>query len=233
MARGGNTQATANTLLFGSRNHSKIAKAKEIEIMRQEARFRCQSKIKKQEALELEAHKAAGGTVTTSEGFELWFLKDEFHRDNGPAYKAKDEIGWYQNGVLHRVGGPALVSAVEGEEWFVNGNRHRDDGPAIIKPNGDMEWWLNNTRHKLDGPSVLDADGGEFWYKDNVYHRVGAPAVVQPGFYEEWYLEGELHREDGPAIVHLNGMARNKWFLFDQEYPDEKAFLKAKQKLLA
>lgn len=49
---------------------------------------------------------------------------------------------WYLNGVLHRVGGPAVIRPDGAQSWRVNGESHRTDGPAIIG-NG-TQWWLLN-----------------------------------------------------------------------------------------
>lgn len=39
---------------------------------------------------------------------------------------------WYNNnGLLHRVDGPAVEYSDGTELWFMNGLRHRTDGPAI------------------------------------------------------------------------------------------------------
>ena len=51
---------------------------------------------------------------------------------------------WYQNGKLHRIGGPAVENK--------NGERHRIDGPAIEYPDGDKEYWENGV--EIPDPNV-------------------------------------------------------------------------------
>ena len=52
-------------------------------------------------------------------------------------------IRFYKNGELHRLNGPAIISANGTEYWFKNGKRHRDDGPAITYPSGNKYWYKN------------------------------------------------------------------------------------------
>jgi antitoxin component YwqK of YwqJK toxin-antitoxin module len=45
--------------------------------------------------------------------------------------------GYYCNGSIHRINGPAFIEYYENgnicnEEYFINGKRHREDGPANI-----------------------------------------------------------------------------------------------------
>lgn len=93
---------------------------------------------------------------------QIWYLKGQKHRDNGPA-----ELTYSQNGILeserwlrfdqeHRVGGPACRyyrnGVLDREGWSLNGKFHRDDGPAITMYfDGQIEYEL----FKLDG---LDVD---------------------------------------------------------------------------
>lgn len=53
---------------------------------------------------------------------------------------------WYQDGRLHRVGGPAIVHADGSAEWYRDGWLHREDGPAIVRPGGHEEWYLHGQR---------------------------------------------------------------------------------------
>ena len=50
---------------------------------------------------------------------------------------------WYQNGVLHRLDGPAVLHANGVRSWYKNNVRHRIDGPAIELPDGDAYWYIN------------------------------------------------------------------------------------------
>ena len=58
--------------------------------------------------------------------------------------------GWgairYHNhlGQLHRVLGPAFISADGHKYWYQMGLRHRTDGPAVEWPGGIRVWFINN-----------------------------------------------------------------------------------------
>lgn len=72
-----------------------------------------------------------------------WYIKDELHRDDGPAITkyfndgAKDEEIWYKHGLEHRENGPAIISyndkTIISETWINEGVVHRIDGPADIR----------------------------------------------------------------------------------------------------
>lgn len=47
------------------------------------------------------------------------------------------------NGQLHRVNGPARISAEGDEHWYERGRRHRIGGPALISRNGASQWWVD------------------------------------------------------------------------------------------
>jgi len=49
---------------------------------------------------------------------------------------------WYQNGILHRIDGPAVEHFDGTKEWFVNGKLHREDGPAIEHSDGSKAFYL-------------------------------------------------------------------------------------------
>jgi hypothetical protein len=58
---------------------------------------------------------------TYKDGTQAWYLNDEFHREDGPAY----------------------IGSSGTQAWFINGKHHREDGPAIIYPDGTQQWHLN------------------------------------------------------------------------------------------
>ena len=54
----------------------------------------------------------------------------------------------------------------DGDKVWTNdeGLFHRLDGPAIEYANGDKSWYFEEKRHRIDGPAVEHADGCiEFW----------------------------------------------------------------------
>jgi hypothetical protein len=71
-----------------------------------------------------------------------------------------------ENGVYHRLNGPAIEWGNGDKYWMIYGNCHRLDGPAIERVNGQKEWWVDGKRHRLDGPAVEDVDGYKAWWVD-------------------------------------------------------------------
>ena len=62
---------------------------------------------------------------------------------NGLVVQAEGS-GWYKDGLLHRIDGPAWIDATlrGSEEWYFNGKLHRTDGPAAFSWDGTAEWWV-------------------------------------------------------------------------------------------
>lgn len=59
------------------------------------------------------------------------FWHVHYHRDDGPAIEWFDGTKeWYQNGLRHRIDGPA-VESIHTNRWFQHGKLHRLDGPAV------------------------------------------------------------------------------------------------------
>ena len=52
----------------------------------------------------------------------------------------------------------------EDKIWYQNGLKHRLDGPAMEWYNGDKEWYQNDLRHRLDGPAMEWYNGDKSWY---------------------------------------------------------------------
>lgn len=50
-----------------------------------------------------------------------------------------------------------------------NGMVHRLDGPAIEHANGHKEWWVNGKRHRLDGSAIETVNGEGKYYIDGNY----------------------------------------------------------------
>ena len=79
---------------------------------------------------------------------------------------------WHQNGLLHRLYGPAIELASGTKYWYQNGKLHRLDGPAVECANGDKSWYQNGRLHRLDGPAIEYANGGKYWYQNGKFHRL-------------------------------------------------------------
>ena len=75
---------------------------------------------------------------------------------------------WHQNGLLHRLDGPAVMTARGNKYWYQNGQLHRLDGPAAVWDSGAQAWHQNGLLHRLDGPAVVWTDGSLEWYIDGV-----------------------------------------------------------------
>ncbi len=56
-------------------------------------------------------------------------------------------IRWCQNGLLHRLDGPAVEWANGSKVWCQNGKYHRLDGPAIEYANGDKYWYIDDVEY--------------------------------------------------------------------------------------
>ncbi len=80
---------------------------------------------------------------------------------------------WYKDPemeIRHRVGGPAIESAIGYKAWYKNGKLHREDGPAMELANGTKLWYKNGKLHREDGPAVEYPNGTcEYWLNGQVY----------------------------------------------------------------
>ena len=129
--------------------------------------------------------------------------------DNGPAKIWYNEDGsvkreeWCQRDILHREGGPALITykhgSVYSECWYKQGIRHHIGGPA-----GTLYWDNGNVSEQV-------------WYEYGRQQcRDGGPAAI---FYDEdgnvlrevYYYDNVLHRDNGPAIIDCYGMCSYWW----------------------
>ncbi|HEY2105517.1 MAG TPA: hypothetical protein VGH29_07015, partial [Candidatus Binataceae bacterium] len=72
-------------------------------------------------------------------------------------------LGWYRNGKLYRIDGPALVDlhadGTHRKRWYIDDVPHRADGPAcvIVRADGSRveEWWVGG--HQLRERSFVPA----------------------------------------------------------------------------
>jgi len=133
---------------------------------------------------------------------ELWRLDGKFDRSNGPAIVIRNSEHniiserWYTNGLIHRIGGPALThndGVIESESWFFKGEPHRKGGPSLtVKKNGlivQQEWEKRGIGlHREDGPA-----------------RIVINLTTEIQMVEGWYQNGKLHRLEGPALSVWNG----------------------------
>ena len=103
---------------------------------------------------------------------EEWWRHGKRHRIGKPAVVHhgfwQDKM-WYQDDLLHRVDGPAVVGVdkngnVMHEEWRILGKQHRQDGPAWFYRNSDTGvvhhemWYEYGLEHREDGPAEIYRD---------------------------------------------------------------------------
>jgi len=80
---------------------------------------------------------------------------------------------WYQNGLIHRLDGPAVEPVTGSKFWCQNGILHRLDGPAVECANGHKQWWIEGKDYteeefnKITNPRPLEGkkvviDGQEY-----------------------------------------------------------------------
>lgn len=145
-------------------------------------------------------------TLVRGDGFERYALQGGIHVLHcltGPAAEFDGDKKWWVNGLLHRIGGPAVELNNGDKEYWVDGIRHREDGPAI-----DFKfykvWFVNGKKHRIDGPALIRTNFdncSEEWFIEGKHHRLDGPAVNR-SLYKKWYRNGELWRENGPAIEY-------------------------------
>ena len=54
------------------------------------------------------------------------------------------------------------------KRWKCDGLLHRVGGPAMVFDYGSKEWWQHGKLHRLDGPAIHNADGTRYWLIDDV-----------------------------------------------------------------
>lgn len=108
--------------------------------------------------------------IVRKSGEKVWYLKENYHREDGPAIEHVDGTKeWYINGRRHRNDGPAFESSDGSRYWFFEGKLHRVDGPAIELANGTTEWYYAGLRHRDIGPAFENTDGYQQWWTYDKY----------------------------------------------------------------
>lgn len=105
---------------------------------------------------------------------------------------------------------PAEVMDGGYQKWYKHGVMHREGGPAIISCEGTQYWMQDDRFHREDGPAVIGRDR-QIWYREGKIHREDGPAYIDGAKKRViWYSRGVRHREDGPAVTYDNG--REEWW---------------------
>lgn len=156
------------------------------------------------------------------DGIRQWHLHGKLHRVDGPASISADrhEQWWLQHGVIHREDGPAVEYADGSKEWYQHGKRHREDGPAIEHVSGIKEWYFQGKLHREGRPAVLRRDGREEWWLHGTLHRDDGPSITTADGGRQWHQRGELHREDGPAVF-LPDSGEQGWYHQGKRHRDD------------
>ena len=145
---------------------------------------------------------------------------------------ANGDRHWFQNGVLHRDKGPAVIKG-NGTQLFYKHGKYYIPKETETKPlldqmrgsykialgDGTTEWRKDGILHRNDDlPTIEYSNGKKEWYKDDKLHRDGdLPAVEHSDGSKEWYQNGLLHREDNkPAIIKKYGS--KAWYLEGIKY---------------
>ena len=100
---------------------------------------------------------------------DIWVSIIDIDKEEYCVEYANGDKEWWQNGLRHRIDGPALYNPIEDcQIWFKNGKLHNPNGFAI-KVFGNKYWYQDGKQHRLDGPAVEGADGQEEYFIDGEY----------------------------------------------------------------
>lgn len=66
------------------------------------------------------------GKHVLADGTEKWYQDDLIHRETGPAVIGDNgqSLVWFKHGMMHRDDGPAVIlmrNEIKSEKWFLNG----------------------------------------------------------------------------------------------------------------
>lgn len=146
-------------------------------------------------------------TVDPVTGDTSWKLNDELHNPNGPAF-------------IHNPRKPQRTGNLEGVYYYQRGVLHRVGAPAVELYDGTLKWRQYGLPHNLDGPSTIESDGTELWDQYGERHRVGNPAIIiaKTG-QREWYQRDLLHNTEGPAMEWIgeDGICEEAWYVNGRE----------------
>lgn len=71
--------------------------------------------------------------------------------------------GWYYNGVLHRLNGPAAIYDDGTQKWTFSQRRgSRNNEPAVVYDNGRYAYFTHRRSHMKDGMYVTHSKGKQY-----------------------------------------------------------------------
>lgn len=144
---------------------------------------------------------------------------DQLDRADGPALIKWDRGErfemWYQEGVHHREGKPAVVGDKGSEMWYSNGMISRTDGgPAItvyISIGGkrvcEQQWRVNNDAHRVDGAAIVRSNGEEeYWLGGKQVNEVQHMAIAAKlegieNLYQEYEIAKDTNFEKDQTLL--------------------------------
>ncbi len=79
-------------------------------------------------------------------------------------------ILYYDNCLIHRLNGPAVIHENGDKEWFFYGKRHRNNGPAIKSANNEFDYYYSYGQlHRIDGPAIEDDMTIKYYFQGQEY----------------------------------------------------------------
>jgi len=141
--------------------------------------------------------------------------------DDKPVNKIGFDKYWYEDGIPHRVNGPAKI-IWDVEYYYYNGKYYRENGPSIVMPDGS-EYYIDGNQFKRDdGPAATVIIANTCYNRlkqplnDRIFRHspklyevmsklklISKPYEMLPGEYvvKYWFKNNRIHRDnDLPAI---------------------------------
>lgn len=136
--------------------------------------------------------------------------------DDQPAVFTAEQQEWYENGLLHRVGSPAIIQPGKTQAWFTLGRRRRglpfmilEEGTQVFAEDDDIVSADKISDVLRSGKmQILGSDGNRSWYQNGIMSRGGGlPAGVTVNCSQQWQRES---RGGLPTLIKADGSQR--WF---------------------
>jgi len=134
-------------------------------------------------------------------GYQAWYKAGKGHREGGPSQVWPDGLErWEQEGLLHRVGAPAVYGLPNGrKEWYREGMLHRTDGPAIESDAGHA-FYLSGVEHTPEAYARA---------MDGIIAWIINPATqgIEPVFFasEKEFAAAFVETENAESAIEIKG----------------------------
>lgn len=103
----------------------------------------------------------------------FYYKNGNLHREHGPALINSHQEVYFYNGMCHREGDlPAIIhylgdKEVMCQEYYQNDVLHRENGPAMMWSTGSYQHYKNGKLHNENGPACHYVENGkttdEYW----------------------------------------------------------------------